>query len=485
MEVGMAWLSSPTSFPSRTHLKNCLPSSVLMFQAQAIHLVHCNATRDEYKPPLNTFKEDGPSQEASDRKQMEMETSFYKEKSDESDQFTQKFERQMFDKPEFWNIVESRSSSMSDLDKENNIVRSIRHLERISIRRVSKTKGIAPKPHNSKKIYRRRNKSKDYGSNSNDAEQFFLWGQDTKLLTPDEESELVLHMQRLRNLERVKRKLQSSLGREPTMAEWAQGAWLSRKELRARICSGVRSRQKLFSANLRMVVHVAKKYQDHGGLSLQDLIQAGRVGLLKSFEKFRRRGGCRFGTYAYFWIRHSVQRAVSSHSRIIRLPNVFYHQLRKIKGAKSACLREGNYNPTLEELARRTGLSVDKVEMVLFESRPPMSLQGLAWDPDDGCYFVIEESIVDPEHENPEVSLEKEMMKQHIRGILNTLKPRERQVMVLRYGIEDGQPKSLSAIGVMFGLSKQSISQVEIRAMVKLKECIDDHELEAYAHLLV
>nr|QKY65025.1 plastidic RNA polymerase sigma-subunit 6 [Passiflora biflora] len=413
MEVGMAWLSSPISFPSRTRLKNCIPSSVLMFQAQTIHLVHCHPMREEHNPPLNTSKEDGRSQEALDRKEMEMETSFYKEESDESYQFARKFEHQLSNKPVFWNMVppsptqetgytymtvqssnasrlsdvepvvsiniakkasvaskevalitknstnldsvssgfvsfgfvssysmfkffcdsmlfslylnicsaDYRSSSNFALHEKNIVVRSTRHLERRSkFRGVSKTTAIVPEPHNSKRINRRRKKRKSHGSNSNDPVQFFLGGQaTTQLLTPDEESELVIHWKNLRKLETVKSKLQSSLGREPTMSEWAQNAGVSRPVLQTQVVSGVRSRQKLITASLRMVVHIAKQYQVQG-LSLQDLIQAGTVGLLTSFEKFKPRMGCRFGTYAFWWIRHSVQRAVCHHSRIIRLP---------------------------------------------------------------------------------------------------------------------------------------------------------------------
>nr|QKY65021.1 plastidic RNA polymerase sigma-subunit 6 [Passiflora auriculata] len=544
MKVGMAWLSSPTSLPSRTHLKNCLPSSVLMFQAHAIHLVHCNPMRDEYKPPLNTLKEDGPSQEASDRKQMEMETSFNKEDSDESDQLPQKFERQLFYKPVFWNMVppsqtqetgssymtvqSSNASKLSDmepavtiktaekallaskevapitknstdldsvssgsssnfaLDEENIVVRSTRHLERISkTRRVSKTKAIAPKPHNSKRINIRRKNSEGYGSNSNDAIQSFLRGQGTtQRLTRDEESKLAVHVGNLRNLERVKRKLQSSLGREPTMAEWAQDAGISRKVLLADVRSGIRSRQKLFSANLWMVVRTAERYQDEG-LSLEDLMQAGCLGLLKTFEKFKPRDDIRFGTYAFWWIRYSIQKAISCYSTLIRLPNLAYYDLRRIKKARIACFRKGNYNPTSKELARRTGLSVHKLEMLLLLSRPPTSLHGLTQSADGRCHYVKEEDIEDTEHDTPDVIIEKEMMRQHIHGILNTLKPRERRIMILRFGFEDGRPKSLSEIAVIFGLSKQLIWKMECRAMVKLKGCIDEQGLEAYAHLVV
>nr|QKY65032.1 plastidic RNA polymerase sigma-subunit 6 [Passiflora pittieri] len=555
MEVGMTWLSSPTSFPSRTHLKNCLPSSVLMFHEQAIHSFSCSPTtsiarkfptsvllhelRDEYRPLLNTFKEDGTSQETLDRKQMEMETSFHKEDSDESDQFAQMFERQLFYWPVFWNIVlpsqthengssymtvqSSNASKLSDvepaivnnlakkallaskeatlitknstdldsvssgsssnfsLDEENIVVRSTRHLERHSKRRrVPKTKDKFPEPRNSKRVDGQRKKSERY--DSNDPLRLFLWGPETKqLLTPDEESKLIVQLQDLMNLEGVKCKLQSSFGRKPTVVEWAQAAGLSYSALQRKVHYGNRSRQKLICANLRMVVHIAKQYQCPG-LSLQDLLQAGSFGLMRSVEKFKPQAGCRFPSYAFWWIRQSVREAVFQHSRSIRLPVNVCYQLNQLKAAKRSYMKEGNYNPTTEELARRTGISVHKLEKLLLMARTPISIQKSVWADED---VTFQEVTADPEIEIPDVSVAKQMMRQHVRGLLNTLKPREKQVLYLRFGIEDGGPKLLSEVGDMFGLTKQSIWQVEKRALYKLRKCLRSHGLEAYADLLV
>nr|QKY65003.1 plastidic RNA polymerase sigma-subunit 6 [Passiflora contracta] len=537
MEVGMTWLASPTSFPSKTHLKNCLPSSVLMFQEQALHLVNCNPMREEYRPLLNTSQEDGTSKETLDRKQMEMVTSLYKEKdTDESDQFARKFKRRLF----YWplehvrlrpsqtqengssyravqssnasklsdvepaivinlakkalsaskeatlitknstdiDLVSSGSSSNVAVDEENIVVRSTRRLERQSkTRRVPKTIDKFPKPHNSKRVDGRKKLSEGYDSNN--PLRSFLWGPETiQLLTPDEESKLIVQLQDLKNLEGVKCKLQSSFGREPTIVEWAQAAGLSCPVLREQVHSGNRGRQKLITANLRLVVHIAKQYEGPG-LSLADLLQAGSMGLMKSVEKFKSEFGCRFATYAYWWIRHGVQKAVRD-SNIIRLPECVYYQLSQIKQAKKSYIQEGNYEPTTEELARRTGISVRRVEKLLFMGRTLILVRNAAWVGQDYAF----QFIADTEIENPEVTVAKQMMRQHVRELLNTLKPRERQIMILRFGFEDGKPKALSEIGDMFGLSKQYVWKLEGSAMHKLRQCIDSHGLEAYVNLL-
>nr|QKY65015.1 plastidic RNA polymerase sigma-subunit 6 [Passiflora oerstedii] len=555
MEVGVTWLSSPTTFPSRTHLKNCLPSSVLMFQEQAIHSVNFDPTssiarkfpiwvllqelRNKCRTLLNTFKEDGNSQETLDKKQMEMVSSFYEEDSDESDRFAQKFESQLFDWPVFWNIVppsktqengslcmtvqssnasklsnvepaiidnlakeallaskaatlitknstdldlvSSGSSSNSVFDEENIVVRSTRRLKRQSkTRRVPKINDKFPEPQNLKRVDGWRKTSEGY--DSNDPLRLFLWGPETvQLLSPDEESKLIDQVQDLMKLEGVKCKLQPLFGRELTMVEWAHGAGLSCPVLKEKVHSGNRSREKLISANLRMVVHIAKQYQTHG-LSLEDLLQAGSMGLMKSVERFKPNSGCRFPSYAYWWIRQSVQKAIYLNSRTIRLPDHVHYQLNQIKEAKRSCVREGNSNPTTEELARRTGISVHKLERLLLWARKPISMQTPIWK-DQGSTF--QDIIVDDEIDIPEVSVAKQMMRQHVRGLLTTLKPRERQIINLRFGIEDGKPKSLSEIGGIFGLSKQCIWQSEVRAMGKLRRCLDSHGLEAYADLLV
>nr|AFK38759.1 unknown [Lotus japonicus] len=310
----------------------------------------------------------------------------------------------------------------------------------------------------------------------------FLWGPETKkLLTFEEESQLISQIQNLFRLEEVKIRLQSQFGREPTMAEWADGVGLSCYALQTQLRSGTRSKEKLIHANLRMVVHVAKNYLGRG-LSFQDLLQEGSMGLMKSVEKFKPQAGCRFASYAYWWIRQTIRRALFLHSRTIRLPENVYTLLGKLIEAKKFYNREGNVHPTKEELARKIGVTVDKLEILLSAARIPLSMQQTVWTDQDTTY---QEITADTAIETPDVYVAKQLMRRHARNLLHTLNPRERRIIRLRFGIEDGYEKSLSEIGTVFGLSKERVRQLESRALDKLKQCLASHGLDAYANLLV
>ncbi|OAY41019.1 RNA polymerase sigma factor sigF, chloroplastic isoform X1 [Manihot esculenta] len=560
MDAGRTLLSSPPTFPRRTHLKSCLSSPVLMFHEQAVSTVTPVPTtsiarnfptsvllqeqREEIRPLLNVVKEDRISQTTVDRKQMEVGTSVNEENGG-LDQLVLESGYCSLGWPKFWNlksplqIAQSPSWSLtvqsitantdklmpveatnvidlakkalsaskeaallaekcSDLDdvvsnslrttcssdfsvEEVKTVRSTRHLERQSkTRRVPKARDVFHEPYNSRRADVQ--KKINEGFDPKDPLRLFLWGPETKqLLTAKEESELVAQVQDLMRLEKAKKSLQFQFGREPTLVEWADVVGLSCSALQSQLCACNISREKLITANLRMVVHIAKQYQGRG-LSLQDLMQEGSMGLMKSIEKFKPQVGCRFGTYAYWWIRQTVRKAVFLHSRTIRLPENVYHILGKVMEAKRSYIQEGNHNPTKEELAKRTGITVDKLERLLFMARMPVSMQRTVWA-DQATTF--QEITADTEIEIPDVGAAKQLMRQHVHGLLNILNLKERQIIRLRYGIEDGKPKSLSEIGNVFGLSKERVRQLESRALYKLKQCLGSHGLEAYADLLV
>ncbi|KAF7818639.1 RNA polymerase sigma factor sigF, chloroplastic [Senna tora] len=320
------------------------------------------------------------------------------------------------------------------------------------------------------------------GFDQNDPLRLFLWGPETKqLLTLEEECQLIAQLQDLLRLEGAKRRLQSQFGREPTFTEWAEGVGISCRDLQLQLHSGNNSRDKLIYANLRMVVHIAKHYQGRG-LSFQDLLQEGSMGLMKSVEKFKPQAGCRFGTYAYWWIRQTIRKAIFQHSRTIRLPENVYTLLGKVLEAKKLYIQEGNLRPTKEELARRVGITVDKLEKLLFVARIPLSMQQTVWTDQDTTF---QEITADTAIEIPDVSVAKQLMRRHVRNLLGILSPKERRIIRLRFGIEDGEQKSLSEIGNIFGLSKERVRQLESRALYKLKQCLDSQGLDAYADLLV
>ncbi|KAG6769787.1 hypothetical protein POTOM_025449 [Populus tomentosa] len=543
MEAGRTLLSSSPSFPTRTHLKNSLSSSVLILREQATPAVSSIPTtstaqhfptsvllqeqRDEFRPLQNIFKEDRASQATLDRRKTEIGTSGHEGKdSDELDQLVENFEYQLHHWPAYWNLlppsqkgqnpsmslttqsVTSSTDKLIDVEPtdvinlakralsaskhaaflaDNNTdldnlasTRSRRHLVRQSLnRRAPKTKDMIFETYESKSADVQKRPSQ--GFDPNDPLRLFLWGPETKqLLTAKEEFELIAQIQDLMNLEGVKNRLESQFGREPTLVEWAQAVGLSCPVLKLQLHSGNRSREKLINANLRMVVHIAKRYQNRG-LGLQDLLQEGTVGLMKSIEKFKPQAGCRFATYAYWWIRQTITKAIFQHSRTIRLPENVYGLLGKVMEAKRSYIQEGNHQPTAEEIARRVGIAIDKLEKLLCFTRTPLSMQQTVWS-DQNTTF--QEITADTEIEIPDMSVSKQLMRKHIRGLLNILSLKERRIIRLRFGIEDGKQKSLSEIGNVFGLSKERVRQLESRALYKLKQCVGSHGLDAYADLL-
>ncbi|KAK9124204.1 hypothetical protein Sjap_013806 [Stephania japonica] len=359
-------------------------------------------------------------------------------------------------------------------------VRSKRLLERRSRRqKLPKAKAIV---HHAPSLRKPdvRSKIKE-GFDPRDPLRLFLSGSETKqLLTAKEERELFVQIKALTKLEEVKARLLWESNREPTLVEWAEATGMSCLILQSHIHSGQRSREKMACTNFRLVVHVAKQYQGKG-LNLQDLLQEGGMGLLKSIEKFKPQAGCRFSTYAYWWIRQSIRKAIFQNSRTIRLPENVYGILRQVKSAKNLCIQEGCH-PTNEELAKRVGMTVMKLESLLNSTRLPLSMQKTVWA-DSNTTF--QEITADTEIEIPELHVNKKFMRRHIHNILCVLSPKERRIIRLRYGIEDGEPKSLSQIGSVFGITKERVRQLENRALDKLRKCLTSEGLEAYAELIV
>ncbi|XVE61684.1 hypothetical protein DITRI_Ditri06bG0060000 [Diplodiscus trichospermus] len=379
------------------------------------------------------------------------------------------------------NSLGSATSSTLPVEEEEVVtVRSTRRLERQSKRRRVQPKVTIHETYSSRRTDVRRKLSPSF--DPNDPLRLFLQGPETKqLLTAKEESKLISQVQDLMRFLKVKSKLQSQFGREPTLVEWAESMGLSCSALQAELHSGNRSREKLIYANLRMVVHVAKQYQGRG-LSLQDLLQEGSMGLMKSVEKFKPQVGCRFATYAYWWIRQNITKSIMQHSRTIRLPENVYGRLSKVLDAKRSYIQEGNHYPSKEELARRVGITVEKLDKLLSVTRMPLSMQQPVWADQDTTF---QEITPDTGIEIPDVSVARQLMRLHVRKLLNVLSPKERRIIKLRFGIELSKQNSLSEIGDMFGLSKERVRQLEGRALYKLKQCLTKQGLGAYVDLLV
>ncbi|EYU34473.1 hypothetical protein ABFS82_10G094400 [Erythranthe guttata] len=360
------------------------------------------------------------------------------------------------------------------------IVRSKRRLERQAKRRAPKPQLEDQEMNHRRKLEPHKKSSEGY--DPNDPLRLFLWGPETtQLLSAKEEADLIAKIQELMKLQEVRSRLQTQFSREPTLVEWAAAVGISTQALQFQVNCGNFSREKLIYANFRLVVYIAKQYQGRG-LNLQDLLQLGSMGLMKSVEKFKPLVGCRFATYAYWWIRQSIRKSLFQHSRTIRLPENVYTLLSKVYEAKKTCIKQGNHQPTKEDIAAAAGLSVEKLDRLLYTSRVPLSMQKPVWMDQDTTF---QEITADTAVEAPDVGASKQIMRQHTRNLLSVLNPRERKIIRLRFGIEDGEQKSLSDIGAGFGLSKERIRQIESRALYKLKQCLSSHGLSAYAEMLV
>lgn len=302
----------------------------------------------------------------------------------------------------------------------------------------------------------------------------------TEFLTAKEEKQMFSQIQDLMKLEEAQRNLQAQCGREPTVEEWAQAVGMSCRELQSCVRTGRRCREKMARSNFRLVIHVARKYEGCG-LDIQDLVQDGCCGLMKTFEKFNPSKGCRFPTYAYWWIRQSIKKSIFKNSRLIRLPESVYALLRKVGKARMECIMDGE-QPTNEVVARRAGITIEKLAKLRAKTRKVRSMQDRVWSDDGVTYQEITE---DPNIEGPEVSVDRLMMRQQVRSFLaGILSPREKEIIEHRFGIHDGQPKTLHVIGDMYGLSKERIRQVQNKALDKLRNSISAQGFHVYFDLL-
>ncbi|XP_066367158.1 RNA polymerase sigma factor sigF, chloroplastic-like isoform X1 [Miscanthus floridulus] len=368
------------------------------------------------------------------------------------------------------------------LNNDQVFIRSTRLLERRSKKRNAyrassndvPCSGVNPK---------RKEKSKKFGRVLDPDEPFRLFLRDretTEFLTAKEEKQMFSQIQNLMKLEEAQRKLQAQCGREPTVAEWAQAVGMSCRELHSCVRTGRRCREKMARSNFRLVIHVARKYEGHG-LDIQDLVQDGCCGLMKTFEKFNPSKGCRFPTYAYWWIRQSIKKSIFKNSRLIRLPESVFALLRKVGKARMECIMDGE-QPTNENVARRAGITIEKLAKLRAKTRKPRSMQDRVWSDDGVTYQEITE---DPNIEAPEASVDRLMMQQQVRSFLaGMLSPREKEIIEHRFGIHDGQPKTLHVIGDMYGLSKERIRQVQNKALDKLKNSISAQGFHVYFDLL-
>lgn len=238
-----------------------------------------------------------------------------------------------------------------------------------------------------------------------------------------------------------------------------------RAELEALIADGKLARQELIQANLRLVVSVAKKYIGHQ-LSFLDLVQEGNLGLMRAVEKFDWRKGNRFSTYATWWIRQAVSRSLAEHGRLIRLPVHLGEMIVQVRRTMHQLEQALERPPTPEELADALGISVRKVKRLLTAAITPVSLEQPVGP--DGDTF-IGEMLADDREDGPMEIATQNLLYRDIHAALGELPERERKVLALRYGLEDGKRRTLEEVGAAFGITRERTRQIEAEAMRRLR----------------
>ncbi len=286
------------------------------------------------------------------------------------------------------------------------------------------------------------------------------------LLKPDEEVELARRVRFLEEVKDLQSALEEQLGHSVSKSEVASKFDLNEKQLESRLYQGRVAKRKMIRSNLRLVVSIAKRYLNRG-VPFLDLIQEGAMGLNRATEKFDPDKGYKFSTYAYWWIRQAITRAIANDARTIRLPIHIVEKLNKLKKAQRELKQKFARNPTEVEMAEFLEMTVQQLRQLQQLRRQALSLNHRVGKEED---TELMDLLEDEDNQSPEAKMNENMMRQEIWEVLgDVLTPREKDVISLRYGLTTSEPCTLEEVGNMFNLSRERVRQIQSKAMRKLR----------------